>query len=105
MDISVGVLQLFLMCLSMIGGIALQTWGIIRYLISRMDSGDQRVHDRISEVKSNTVTQAEHDRDMERLHKDMRDLGQKVEQQGNATTARLDTLIFALTGGGNTPKK
>lgn len=95
-------LQLVLMCVSIIGGIALQTWGIIRYLIGRQDRGDGTLHERINTLRDNAVMRPDYNRDMERIHGDMSAVRAEVTKQGQATTARLDQLILAVSD--RTPK-
>lgn len=96
--------KLLFICASLIGGMALQTWGIIRYVIDRQSAGDRDLHRRLDSVQNKVVTRPEYDRDMARIHTDLGDLRNEIKQQGTATTSRLDTIIFALTPNGNQQK-
>ncbi len=91
------VLRLIVMCVSIVAGIALQTWGIIKYIIGRVDSGDNRLHDRVSEVSRTSVRRSDYDRDMERFHSELSSLRDDIKESQSMVTSRLDTLIFAMT--------
>lgn len=79
--------------------LAVQTWGIVRFLISRMDKhreDSQReitaVHDRINLVKDEYVKRTDIDRDLAHISRSLTDLNTSLNTQMTNVANRIDIL-------------
>lgn len=88
--------QLMAIAAGWVGAMALQTWGIIKFIINRIDSGDNALHKRISDMKDTSVQKVDYGRDMDRVHDEIRGVRDEVVRQGSSTNDRIDKLIMAL---------
>ena len=99
---SVGIIDPLTLA-SIFGTAAVNTWGVIRFLIGRMDQQDADINQRVEQLRDGMVSRAEYERDMARLHAEVTAVREAVSLHGNNHTARIDALIMAM--GGNNPRK
>lgn len=101
--------------LGFILAIAVQTWGIIHYLINRMDNHkrelevklesdkkdssreDSNLHTRINEVKDQYVKRTELDREFSTLQKGMTDMKADFHIAMQGINTRIDQVIAILS--------
>jgi len=83
---------------SIFGTAAVNTWGVIRFLIGRMDQQDAAISKRVEELRDGMVSRTEYERDMARLHAELTAVREAVTLHGNNHTARIDALILAMGG-------
>lgn len=83
-----------------------QTWGIMRYMIGRMDSHRERnsqevteLHKRINEVKDQYVKRVDIDRDLSHIQSTVTDMKNDVNAQMSGMNSRLDILLNTLIPG------
>ena len=99
---SVGIIDPLTLA-SIFGTAAVNTWGVIRFLIGRMDQQDAVLAKRVDELRDGMVSRTEYERDMSRLHAEVTAVREAVSLHGNNHTARIDALILAMSG--NNQKK
>lgn len=90
-----------------VGAAAVVIWGLIRFLIDRMDRGDgaasaktsetaATLHRRIDEIREQFVRRDDHYREMEQLRVDIGGLREDFRTHSSGVTARLDMLVDRL---------
>jgi Leucine-rich repeat (LRR) protein len=95
--------------------LAVQTWGLTRFLISRMDSQKEKlesqieknrtessaenklVHDRINTVKDQYVKREDIDRDLAQIQRSVSDVNANVNAQMSGVNNRLDHIVSIMT--------
>lgn len=83
--------------------LAVQTWAIMRFMISRMDGHSDKqeekiaaIHTRINEVKDQYVKRTDIDRDLAQMNRSIADVNQSLNMQMTGVNTRLDTIIHAI---------
>lgn len=87
------LMQILAIVVSIVVGIAGQSWLIVSYLMRRQDNGDEKLHERVSQLRADSVSRVEYEKDAARFDNRMVEITHAVERQGHTTTTRLDTLI------------
>lgn len=89
--------------LSFMLALAVQTWAIVRYMISRMDSHREltnteinKLHDRINTVKDDYVKRVDIDRDLSHIQSTVTEMNNNMNAAMSGMNNRLDMLISTL---------